>query len=144
MIVLDVNVLVAAFRADHVHHDRVRPWLEETLRSSTPIGVPDIAWVGFIRLCTNPRVFSVVSTIDETLEFVRAFSAQPGYVHLGGLKDGIEPFLDTVGSSSAAGNLITDAYIATIALSLAAGVGTLDRDFRRFDGLRIVEPAAGQ
>lgn len=142
MIVLDVNILVAGFRADHPHHDRVRPWLTATLASGAAVGVPDVVWVGFIRLCTNPRVFPVVSGIDETLAFVRAFEAQPGYVHLGGLRDGIEPLLQTVVASDAAGNLTTDAYIATIALSLAADVATLDRDFRRFDGLRVIEPHA--
>lgn len=140
MIVLDVNVLVAGFRADHPHHERVRPWLTATLASGAAIGVPDVVWVGFIRLCTNPKVFPVVSGMDETLAFVRAVAAQPGYLHLGGLPDGIEPLLQTVVESDAVGNLTTDAYIATIALSLAAEVATLDRDFRRFDGLRIIEP----
>lgn len=140
MIVLDVNVLVAAFRADHTHHERVRPWLTETLASGAAIGVPDVVWVGFVRLCTNPRVFPVVSSIDETLAFVRALTAQPGYVHLGGLHDDLGVFLTVVASSEAAANLTTDAYIAAVALSLAAAVATLDRDFRRFDGLRIIEP----
>ena len=139
MIVVDVNILIAAFRSDHPHHTRVRPWLMSTFAEGEKVGVPDVAWVGFIRICTNPRVFAVASSIDETLAFVRAIAAQPGYVHLGGLAS-IDPFVEVVANADAAGNLTTDAYIASIALSLAAPVATLDRDFRRFDGLRIVEP----
>jgi predicted nucleic acid-binding protein len=37
--------------------------------------------------------------------------------------------------------LVTDAYIATSAVTLRAGVVTFDRDFRTFDGVRILEPS---
>jgi toxin-antitoxin system PIN domain toxin len=141
VIVLDVNVVVSAFRADHPHHLRVRPWLERVLATTTPIAVPDLVWVGFVRLCTNRRVFPVPSAVDETLAFVRAVTAQPAYVHVGGLGASIDPFLDVVADSAASANLATDAYIAAVALGWAAQVATLDRDFRRFDGLRIIEPA---
>lgn len=73
------------------------------------MAVPDVVWVGFVRLCTDRRVFSVPAGLDDTLGFVRAFTAQPSYLHLGGLQDGIEPFLQTVSTSSASANLATDA-----------------------------------
>lgn len=134
--------MLAAFRTDHPHHSRVRPWLDDVLAGTTPVAVPDVVWIGFVRLCTNRRVFTVPSGLDDTLAFVRAFTAQPTYLHLGGLQDGIEPFLETVSASFASANLVTDAYIAAIAQAWAASVATLDRDFRRFDGLRIVEPGS--
>jgi toxin-antitoxin system PIN domain toxin len=140
VIILDVNVVVATFRADHPHHGRVRPWLEDVLSGSIPVAVPDVVWVGFVRICTNQRVFTVPSGLDDTLAFVRAFTALPTYVHLGGHRDGVEPFLETASASAASANFTTDAYIASVALVWAAAVATLDRDFRRFDGLRIVEP----
>lgn len=140
MIVLDVNIVVSAFRADHPHHPRVRPWLDRVLAEGAPIVVPDVVWLGFFRLCTNPRVFAVPSSLEETAEFVRAITGQPGYLPVSGLNGGIEEFLELALSSSAGGNLATDAYIASIALAWAAPVATLDRDFRRFDGLRIIEP----
>lgn len=140
MIVLDVNIVVAAFRADHPHHARVRPWLDRVLAAAMPLVVPDVVWLGFVRLCTNSRVFAVPSSLEETVEFVRAMTGQPGYLAVSGLEGGIEAFLDLAVSSSAAANLATDAYIASIALGWAAPVATLDRDFRRFDGLHIIEP----
>lgn len=118
----------------------MRPWLDDILHRRVPVAVPDIVWVGFVRLCTNPRVFPVASTLDEVLAFARALAAQPSYAHLGGLREDIEPFLRMVEEASAGANLTTDAYIAALASGLAAEVATLDRDFRRFDGLRIMEP----
>jgi len=40
------------------------------------------------------------------------------------------------------GNDIPDAYLAALALDHDAALATLDRGFRRFPGLRIVDPLA--
>ena len=42
-----------------------------------------------------------------------------------------------------AGNLVTDAHIAAIALTHDAKVLSCDRDFSRFTGLRVENPLAG-
>lgn len=141
MIVLDVNVLLAAFRADHAHHSVARPWLEATLEAGTGILVPDFAWVGFVRLVTNTHIFEVPSTPAEAFEFVDALCASPSYAGIQGLSDGLSMFRDTVLDSDAWGNLIPDAYLASIARAHAVPVASFDRDFRRFDGLEIVVPA---
>ena len=82
MIVVDVNVLLAAFRADHVHHARARPWLERTLEAGVRIIVPDLVWVGFLRLVTNSHIFDVPATPAEAFEFVDAVCAAPSYANL--------------------------------------------------------------
>jgi uncharacterized protein len=142
VIVVDVNVLLAAFRADHVHHVRARPWLERTLKAGVRIIVPDLVWVGFLRLATNSHIFAVPATPAEAFEFVDAVCAAPSYANVAGLADGLAVFRDTALNSDAWGNLIPDAYIAALARAYASPVGSFDRDFRRFDGLEIVVPDA--
>ena len=142
MIIADISVVLAAFRADHPHHGVVRPWFDEVLAEESSIAVPDLVWVGFVRLCTNSRIFPVPSSLEQAAEFVRAIIAHPAYVSVSGLRDGVGPFLHLAVASSAAANLATDAYLAAIALAWAAPVATFDRDFRRFDGLRMIEPGA--
>src|SRR5690606_35149232 len=56
VILLDVNVVLAAFRQDHAHHSLARPWLERTISTGTGILVPDAVWVGFVRLATNSHI----------------------------------------------------------------------------------------
>ena len=141
MIVLDVNVVLAAFRQDHAHHSLARPWLERVLAGRSQFVVPDLIWVGFVRLVTNSHIFEVPSTPAEAFEFVDAVCAAPSYVHVSGLHDGPTPFKETALSSDSWGNLIPDAYLASIALSHACPVASFDRDFRRFDGLEIVVPS---
>ena len=142
MIVLDVNVLLAAFRADHAHHPLARPWLESTLSSGTPILVPDFAWVGFVRLVTNIHIFEVPSTPAEAFEFVDSICSMPSYTGIPGLSDGLTAFRELVLESDAWGNLIPDAYLASVARAHAAPIASFDRDFRRFDGVEIIVPGA--
>lgn len=141
MIVLDVNVVLAAFRADHPHHPAARPWLEATLEAGTGIIVPDFVWVGFVRLVTNTHIFEMPSTPAEAFEFVEAVCGAPSYAGIPGLSDGLPMFRETVLDSDAWGNLVPDAYLASIARAYATPVASFDRDFRRFDGLEVIVPA---
>lgn len=143
MLVLDVNALVAAFRADHPHHAVVRPWWDRTLAEpSTTVVVPDIAWVGFVRVVTSRRVFTVPATADEAFAFAEAVQAHPAYRVFSLSGQVFAEFARMCRHDQVSGNLVTDAWIAATALVLAAPVVTLDRDFRRFDGLGIVSPSA--
>jgi len=139
VILLDEGVVLAAFRGDHVHHAAARPWLERQLGDG--VLVPDAVWVGFVRLVTNTHIFEVPSTPTEAFEFVDAVRAAPGYTGIGGL-DNLAAFRDTAVGADAWGNLIPDAYLAAIARTHAVPIASFDRDFRRFDGLKIVVPSA--
>lgn len=140
MIVLEANVLLAAYRADHTHHPRARAWLEAALSSGQPILVPDFAWVGFVRLVTNTHIFEVPSTPTEAFEFIDAISSMPSYTGVPGLTDGITAFRDVALASDSWGNLTPDAYLASVAPAHAAPIASFDRDFHRFEGLEIVGP----
>lgn len=139
MIVVDVNVLVAAHRADHPHHESAFRFLTGALRSDTVV-VPDSVWSGFLRVVTHPRVFEGPSTLPEANAFVRDVVGSQRYRHIGGFSDGIDAFLQMCESSDARGALIPDAYIAAVALVHGCPVATFDRDFGRFDSVRVVSP----
>ena len=139
MIVADVNILVAAYRADHPHHVVAHSFLTAALESDRVV-VADLVWTGFLRVVTNRRVFPVPTPIDQALAFVDAVRGAAGYRPLAGLLEGIDPFLQLVERDQLSGDLIPDAYIASLALSLGCAVATFDRDFRQFDGLQIVTP----
>lgn len=140
MIVIDVNVLLAAFRGDHVHHLSAKRWLESTLASGVRVLIPDLVWVGFIRLVTNNHIFEVPSTPGEAFEFVETICGSGTYSNIPGLVDGLELFRKTVLESNSWGNLVPDAYLASIARAHAVPLASFDRDFRRFDGVEIVAP----
>jgi toxin-antitoxin system PIN domain toxin len=141
VLVLDVNVVLAAHREDHPHHGVVRPWLEAVIASRDSYAVPHAVLASFLRLATNRRIFPVPTPLADAFEFLEALSAQPGFLpaepgprHLTLLRSLCEEF-------DAQGDLLPDTVIAAIALEHAGAVATLDRDFARFTNVRVVRPA---
>ncbi|MGH2804583.1 MAG: TA system VapC family ribonuclease toxin, partial [Thermoleophilaceae bacterium] len=59
MLLLDVNVVLAAHRDDHPHHASVRRWFDEMLAGDERFAVPMLVWASFLRLATNRRIFEV-------------------------------------------------------------------------------------
>jgi len=71
----DVNVLVAASRQDHPHHEPARVWLEEALVKSgegQSLAVLPMVASGFLRLVTHPKIFVEPTPLDAALGFLRA------------------------------------------------------------------------
>jgi toxin-antitoxin system PIN domain toxin len=142
MNVLDVNVLLAAFREEHPAHERATGWISGSIETGEPFTVPGLVWVGFMRMATNRRVFAVPATFDQAWEFAQAVQRQGPYIaHLAGGRE-LAEFARIGADASASGDLVTDAYVAATASTLGASVVTFDRDFRKFDGVRVAELTA--
>ena len=104
--------------------------------------VPDLSWVGFLRIVTNDHVFEVPATLDEAFAFLEAVTGSSAYRPAPGLNHKWTGFVEIARDGRAFGNLVPDAYLAAVAQSLACPVATMDRDFRRFTGLAVVDPTA--
>jgi uncharacterized protein len=139
MNLLDVNVLVALYRDDCPPHLAAESWWQRSLASGEPFVVPDVCWTGFLRVVTNTRVFAEPAPVQGAIAFARAVRAQGQHLGNGYLPAVIEMFEEMCAEAGARGNLVTDAYLAATARSLGATLVTFDRDFRRFDGLRLLE-----
>lgn len=141
MIVLDVNVLLALFREDHPDHEVAHTWWESESQRGTSITVPDLVWVGFLRIATDRRAFTDPAPLEHALRFVRSVADQPAYARFVAHPHLLDAFVRTCDAGRVVGNRVTDAYIAAVTISLGARLATFDRDFRRFDGLVAVELA---
>jgi toxin-antitoxin system PIN domain toxin len=137
--VIDANVLLALYRADHAHHELASTWWQESSDSGEPFTVPDLMWVAFARIATNRHIFPVPATFDQAWQFADAVMRQPRYLTFAGDVNTVSEFARVGRDAGAAGNLVTDAYLAATASTLGATVVTFDRDFRRFNGVRVNE-----
>jgi uncharacterized protein len=130
----DVNVLVAAFRSDHPHHDTGRNWLtkvrNDCAHGRVSLTLLPMVMTGFLRLVTSPRIFSDPDTIGDAISFLDAILESPG-VEL--VICGQEwPLLrNTLLTLSLRGNLVTDAWIASSVQAHSEHLVTFDRDFTR-------------
>lgn len=140
MILLDVNVVLAAHRDDHPHHRVVRPWFDELLDGDTSFTVPDTVWASFVRIATNRRIFVAPTPTSAAFDFCRAVREQPRHHTLVPGDEHLGLFERLCLDADATGDLAADAYLAALALEHGCRLASLDRDFARFTTLDWIRP----
>ena len=120
----DVNVLVAAFRADHSSHEAARAWLSQA-RNDCAQGRETLA-----RLVTNSRVFANPDSVEDAVAFLDVVLESPG-VELRACGDEWPLLRNMLLTLGLQGNLVTDAWIASTVQALSEHLVTFDRDFTR-------------
>ena len=136
VILFDVNVFMYAHRDDAADHRRFRDWFESQMRAPEPFGVADIVLSGFIRIVTHNRIFGTPTPIATALRICREVMDQPNAVLLRPGERHWQIFEDLCIRANARADLVSDAYLAALAIEHGCELITLDRDFARFPGLR--------
>ena len=72
---LDVNLLVALFDPDHVHHDLAHDWFAD--HQAEGWATCAVTENGFVRVLGNPSYGAAVSRPTELVERLRLFCASP-------------------------------------------------------------------
>jgi toxin-antitoxin system PIN domain toxin len=140
LLLLDVNVVLAAHRADHPHHPAVRGWLDSMLAGRGQFTVPLLVWASFLRLASNRRIFEVPSPRIDAFDFIEAIVAQPGHLLVAPGPRHLDLLRALCEEADALGDLIPDAVIAALAAEHSCEVVTLDRDFARFHSVEHRRP----
>jgi len=143
MIVPDINLLLYAYDSASPFHAKAREWWETCLSGSELVGLPPVVVFGFIRIGTNARAFKNPMTSAEAARHVGSWLAQPVAQILEPRSDHLEQVLQSLEKLGTAGNLVTDAQIAALAIEHHAVLHTNDTDFMRFAGLRWFNPLTG-
>lgn len=140
MLLVDANVLLHAVNRSAREHDTARSWLRDALAATEPVAFAWIVLLAFLRLTTHPAVFTrpmsaeqAGGTLEGWLSAAPALVVEPTGRHLYVLRG----LLTAAGT---AGNLVSDAHLAAIALEHDATVVSFDRDFARFAGVRSRVP----
>ncbi len=140
MRLIDVNVLVYAFRTDAREHDAYAAWLEELVNSDEAYAVSDLILSGFLRVVTHPRVFTPPTPVPTALAFVDMFRCQPSAVPIQPGARHWDIFTRICRAVSARGNLVPDAFLAALAIESGSEFITTDGDYGRFRDLRWRHP----
>lgn len=141
MILVDVDLLVAATMTAAPDHDAARLWLQTQLSGTARVGLPWTSLTGFVRVAGQPRAWERPMPVDRALSVVRswlsqpcAWTPEPGPRHL----DLMARLLEAQPSA----RLVTDAHLAAVALEHGLELCSRDRDFARWGdaGLRSRDP----
>ncbi len=133
---VDVNVLVHAFRRDSPHYEPCAAWLHKVVNGDEAYAVADPVLSGFLRIVTHPRIFRVPSSMEEALEFVGQLRSRPQCVVVSPGARHWEIFTRLCREAGVRGNRVPDAYLAALAIESGSEWITMDRDYARFPGLR--------
>lgn len=143
MILPDVNVLLYANRSDSDVHDQYASWLQRVIRRGEQLLLADAALMGFLRLSTHPRMFAIPTPVSEAAAFVDALRSAPNARQVGSTQASWRVLTTLLEADPGLkGNLMPDAYLASLAVANGARLATRDRGFARFGKqLRWFDPA---
>ena len=140
MILVDANLLLYASLAELPQHERAREWLDGELNGTALVGLPWMSLTAFLRISTNPRLFTKPLAPAEAwrqvvswLKLPSVWTPQPGSRHAEILGHLIEV-------AAVKGDLISDAHLAAIAMEHGLTLYSTDSDFARFPALNWRNP----
>ena len=140
MNLFDVNVLVYAHREDAPGHSQYRRFLEGEINGGAPFALAGIVLSGFLRIVTHPKIFNPPTPLNEAILFANQLAQHPNAVFLKPSEKHWPAFIAACKQADAKGNLVPDAFIASLAIDSGCTLVTTDGDFSRFAGLRWRHP----
>ena len=142
MILPDVNVLVHAHNLESPCHEKAVRWWDSCLAGSEAVGLAWVAILGFVRITTHGRILSaplapsdVFARLAEWVQLPHVHIPLPSERHFEQLRLNLERL-------GTAGNMTTDAHLATLAIERGYVLYSTDNDFARFAGLKWKNPCA--
>ena len=133
----DTNVLVNSVNEFSAVRGQAASWLEKAFDSDAGVGFAWLALVGFVRVSTQRGILKMplspanaLGLMDTWISHPRARIIQPTERH----GDILARLLLVAGT---AGNLTNDAHLAALAIEYNATVGSFDKDFKLFPGIKL-------
>lgn len=140
MKLLDVNLLIYAVDEESARFEQAHPWVEAILAGRETVALAWAVLLAFVRLTTKPQIMTSPMTSHEALAFVDGWLARPNTVVVHPTNRHAAVLRELLAPLGTAGNLVTDAHLAALAIEHGAELSSCDADFSRFSGLRWVDP----
>ena len=143
MILLDVNVLVYAHRADMPRHPECRQLFDSLLVGPHVFGVPEVVLAGVMRVVTLP-IWNPPTSTDDALRFCMTVRSSRHCLIVQPTTNHWAVFEQLCRASGVRGKHVSDAYLAAFAVDRDDEWVTADKGFDRFPGLRWRHPWEAQ
>jgi toxin-antitoxin system PIN domain toxin len=143
MFLVDVNLLVYTSNRNAPQHGAAKAWLEKRLVGhSQTLGLPWHSLLGFLRIVSNPRMYTspvpvrtAWQQVQRWLDAPAAWIPAPGRQHRFVVNDLIQ-------ITQPAGTAVSDLHLAALAMENGLVLASADSDFGRIPGVRWVNPLA--
>ena len=142
MKVVDLNILIYAINRDAPNHLQAKNWWETCLSETESVGLPWVVALGFLRITTNPRVFSSPLAVDTAVDYLDDWINQPMVQIVNPSERHWDIIRELVVRFGTASNLTTDCHIAALTIENGGVLYSTDTDFSRFVELKWKNPLA--
>ncbi len=140
MILVDANLLLYAKISGYPQHEAARTWLDDRINGPTLVGIPWASALAFLRISSNPRVFSAPLSVEQAWTHLQSWLSHPN-VWSPTPTEGHADVLETlVRGQGLTPKLVTDCHLAALALSHGLTLCSSDRGFARFLALSWTNP----
>ncbi|MBA3672865.1 MAG: PIN domain-containing protein [Gemmatimonadaceae bacterium] len=139
-VTVDANILIYASNARDPAHARARTVVEQLGAGPRLVYLFWPTVLAYLRIVTSPSILSSPISPTDAQDRVEQLITRR-HVRTPGELDGFWPVLRDAAGPTARGNELPDAQL--VALMRQHGVETIytrDRDFRRYEGIRVVDP----
>jgi toxin-antitoxin system PIN domain toxin len=141
---LDANVLLYASDSSSPYHERAQSFLRELAEAPTILYLFWPVIMAYLRIATHPAIFENPLAPAVAASNVEGLLRLP-HVRTEGEMEGFwSVWRATTEGLAVRGNAVPDAHL--VALMRQHGVGTVfsrDRDLKKFDAIRVVNPFEG-
>ena len=132
--------LIYAHREDGPEHEAYASWLRALVEGPEPYALSSHTLAGFLRIVTNRRIFDPPTPMDLALGFCVRLMERPRAVLLQPGPDHWRLLQATIEASGISGALVSDAYLAALALEHGAELVTTDADFSSLSEAALETP----
>ena len=122
-VLLDVNVLIALFDAEHIHHETAHEWFGRPSRG--PWSTCPLTENGFVRIVANPGYPGRRTTVADAAERLRIFCQNEDHVFWPDSLSLLDRERITAGSIRGY-RQITDVYLLALAVHNGGVLATFD------------------
>ena len=140
MILPDINILLYAHDSRRSNFPAASAWWKRCLIGPEPVGLAWVVILGFIRISTNPRVYAQPQTPDAACATIAEWLTLPHYHLVSPAPGHFARLCANLEHLGVAGNLTTDAHLATLASESGFILHTTDAAFARFPTLKFLNP----
>jgi toxin-antitoxin system PIN domain toxin len=132
--------LLHAYDTSSSHHETCRAWLESAFNTDETIALPWQTILAFVRISTSPRAVKHPLSSANACTIVGTWLERANVVVVNAADRFWNILRQQILDAQVSGPLVTDAALVALAIEQGAILCSTYRDFRRFQGLKLVDP----
>jgi uncharacterized protein len=140
VILVDANLLIYAYSSNFAQHTAARKWFDRQINESARVGLPWASLLAFLRVTTNPRMFTRPLSMAKALDQVSVWLACETVWVPGPTERHAGVLAALLAQPGVYGNLVSDAHLAALAIEHGLTLCSADGDFARFASLKWHNP----